>query len=128
MRWGLVIFGAGLCGAVFWIVTVARSDLRSVAATFGEFAAFWVLVVFLGIAYTGIRVWSRGRRALLRQAAACEGRMCLRCHYPLTSLPEAGTCPECGEGYKAEDLVRTWRRVDAAGWMRDGGGGARDGG
>jgi uncharacterized paraquat-inducible protein A len=124
----MVIFGAGLCGAVFWTVTVARSDLRSVAATFGEFTAFWVLVAFLGVTYAGIRVWSRGRSALLRQAAAWGGRMCPRCHYPLKDLGENGTCPECGETFRVEDLVRTWRRMGAAGWMRDGGVGARDGG
>jgi len=36
------------------------------------------------------------------------GLICLRCHYPLTSLPPEGRCPECGLEFEAADVVRRW--------------------
>lgn len=46
----------------------------------------------------------RSRRAVI----AAGGRLCPRCRYSLSGLPEDGFCPECGRAYSAESLRRDW--------------------
>lgn len=112
MRWGMAILALGLFGTVFWIVAVIRSSAVSVAATFGEFTAFWILFGQLAILYSGLRVLSRGHQALLRSAREHGGRLCVKCHYPLTSLPDEGDCPECGRRYRVDRVIAAWRLRD----------------
>lgn len=40
-----------------------------------------------------------------------HGFVCLRCHYPLTSLSDEGQCPECGTLYTREQTVRAWKEA-----------------
>lgn len=49
------------------------------------------------------------RRSILALLAPHRGFVCLRCHYPLTSLPDDGQCPECGTLYTREQTVRAWK-------------------
>jgi hypothetical protein len=42
--------------------------------------------------------------------------ICLSCGYPLKGLPAHHTCPECGEGFRIEDVRYTWK--DALRWCR----------
>ena len=38
------------------------------------------------------------------------GKICLRCHYPLSILEPEGRCPECGITYRHADLIAVWRK------------------
>lgn len=40
-----------------------------------------------------------------------HGFVCLRCHYPLTSLPDDGQCPECGTLYTRQNTVHAWKHA-----------------
>lgn len=48
----------------------------------------------------------RARRLIVKHK--CE--LCMRCKYPLTGLPEQGSCPECGEPYTIEEARRHWAK------------------
>lgn len=112
MRWGIFVAGLGVCGAVFWIITLARSNTQAVAARFGEFTAFWILFGLLAVVYSGVRLWGRGHQKLVKQAKSCRGRLCVNCHYPLVDLPDQGTCPECGQRYNIDLVIMAWRIGD----------------
>ena len=49
------------------------------------------------------------RRHIRKLLAPLHGFVCLRCHYPLTALPDTGQCPECGTLYTREQTVRAWK-------------------
>jgi len=51
----------------------------------------------------------RQTRASARSLLAKRFRVCDRCCYELESLPDSGTCPECGATYDRGALERTWR-------------------
>lgn len=53
--------------------------------------------------------WSRKEiTALTREAEANDCRLCLRCGYCLTGLPDQHRCPECGTPYEIEQVKRRW--------------------
>jgi len=85
---------------------------------------FWHLLIPLGLVYTSIAfpllfvIASRARwyekwrtHEARRLLAPHRAFICLRCHYPLRSLPDAGVCPECGLAYTREETVRIWTRA-----------------
>ena len=43
-----------------------------------------------------------------REVRELKGLVCWQCGYCLHGLAEAGTCPECGKNYTAEELRRRW--------------------
>jgi hypothetical protein len=66
----------------------------------GAFFAFGQVVVWVE--------WS-GRRADLRQIEAAGFKVCPKCWYDLSRLPDQGHCPECGAGYERGHLERSWK-------------------
>ena len=63
-----------------------------------------VLVLVLNPYFIGGRVKMRFARELF----AHQGRMCLECGYLLEGLPDAHTCPECGEAFEIAELRAAW--------------------
>ena len=63
-------------------------------------AAGLVLLAFYTVRYIGLR------RRLRRNGY----RLCPRCEYPLTGLPERHVCPECGRQYEKASVERQWKR------------------
>lgn len=51
-----------------------------------------------------LSIQGRQRKTLER----AQYRVCLKCRYSLTDLPNEGTCPECGCKYTLEQLQRSW--------------------
>src|SRR5262249_33331474 len=45
---------------------------------------------------------------VIRFLAPHQGFVCLRCHYALCDLPDAGDCPECGTPYIRADTITKW--------------------
>lgn len=66
--------------------------------------AFVVTLVALLFVLRAMIRWSR----LVRQH---DGRLCIRCMYPLGSLDSPGTCPECGEPYPIDAHRSAWHRI-----------------
>jgi len=55
-------------------------------------------------------VYGRRHRQLTRLVAENDSRVCLRCGYLLTGLPDRHSCPECGVSYDVEENRRLWER------------------
>ncbi|GMV70989.1 MAG: hypothetical protein AMXMBFR77_08280 [Phycisphaerales bacterium] len=51
--------------------------------------------------------------SLVRDVRAAKGRLCSRCCYDLTGLPDSGSCPECGTSYDPDTLKRYWGSMAA---------------
>jgi hypothetical protein len=71
---------------------------------------FWTAVAFQLCATTLLFILTLRARARIRKMLAPhECFVCLRCHYPLSTLAEHGQCPECGTFYLKSEVVRAWR-------------------
>ena len=90
-------------GAVVVIVCVVRYVQTSEPAVL--FGCAGVFVVALGwCAWYWIHLRRRARAILVKT----RGLTCLSCGFSLVGLEENGQCPECGEGYYADELSRCW--------------------
>ncbi len=45
---------------------------------------------------------------IVRRVDRCGGLACTKCMYDLSSLPDHGACPECGEAYTHESVRVQW--------------------
>ena len=66
------------------------------------------VAVFL---YSCLISWRRrrARRPDVEYVVQRDFLVCPGCRYDLSSLTNAGVCPECGASYTAEELVGSWR-------------------
>jgi hypothetical protein len=109
MRRGLQWFLAGSAVLVVLAigVEVAR-DLMGIRKT------RWITLATMAIGWTPflvlLPIW-RWRTLSLRRLVTSTGfRVCIHCGYDLSSLPESGTCPECGKQYEIEAVREVWKR------------------
>lgn len=116
------------------VVALTLSTSICVALFVSGFAGaripLWVMATILCpavFASAGAMFWAhhRAERALA-QARALNWLLCPRCEYPLDACvgydpalqsptplaPETVTCPECGWGGRAADVVSAWRALD----------------
>jgi len=74
------------------------------------------------IALVLVRVWAIRMHRMLRRHQVL---LCTRCRYPLEGLGEEGQCPECGEPFNRELVIKTWQerypRLKKQGASRTGG-------
>jgi hypothetical protein len=95
-------FGLGP-GAVVVAVCVVRYVLTDKPGVLFAAAGAFVLVVGWCVWYWR-RLRGRARTILIKT----RGLTCLSCGFSLVGLDENGQCPECGEGYYADELSRCW--------------------
>ena len=105
-RWCFAL--ACLCVAVALGTMVLRGTIlpkrqplhRYIIMGFGFAPALIIYPVGYLVQRRTIREWHRTR-----------GRLCARCGYDLTSLPDTGTCPECGNNYDLDEDAAMWAEV-----------------
>ncbi len=85
----------------------------------------WPLVALLWRGSAVLLVWFFGPAAAMglativaapvayrlsrREIVAADYCLCMKCRYPLGTLPPEGTCPECGAQYEHEQLRKCWK-------------------
>ena len=86
-----------------WVGGFALSSggLGGIAKKYGLYAAMLSLVLHGCLSLYGGRIAEGRYKRFLAEHA---WRVCLRCGYPLNSLPERFRCPECGLSYETTDV------------------------
>lgn len=103
---GLTVFFA--LAAVAWGVLRKPFGLpRSGAYRFIPLGLGLVPILIL----TPVYLWCT--RAVRKALLTSEGHLCTHCAYNLLSLPDSGTCPECGERYDFAIDKKLWENVGA---------------
>lgn len=101
----LAALGTGIALALvhrFFFYSPPRFTERSI----GEILVMAVIGFLIGAGLSVMYLHFLPPRQLRRQ-----GLGCLRCGYPLRTLPGAGHCPECGRRYVRADVAQTWRQL-----------------
>lgn len=70
----------------------------------------WVLILYVPVLIATL-VMARGYGRIRRAVRAARGRACVNCVYDLSTLGDAGTCPECGRPFEIAADRRRWARV-----------------
>jgi hypothetical protein len=88
---------SGICSLLVFVNKTA--GLRPLFVIgFGLIASFGMYVA-----------WLRYLRRLRAFLNANRGCVCLKCRYPLISLPPDGQCPECGQPYTHATTAAIWQ-------------------
>lgn len=104
VRRRLIGFVVGMC------LLPAAVMVTTFIGIFGK-AGVWypVLVCALVVVSSGSIgsfVWLN--RGLVKRLRASGNRLCFSCGYDVSTLPEHGSCPECGEPFEHEELRTSW--------------------
>ena len=90
--------GVAMAGWVAWHVWLRASWATALVAA-GIAGCFAARVFFLPVA----------RRQAVGLIRGHDGFICPRCHYPLSTLPDEGQCPECATLYTRDQIVSMWK-------------------
>lgn len=106
VRWLLGLTGFFALAAVAWVV------LRKPLGVPRGFAYRFGALVLVALPFVVVWPWwilrtRHIRRTLLRS----DGRLCTHCAYDVSTLGDAGTCPECGGAYDREKDRVLWEAV-----------------
>lgn len=105
LRFPYYVWRACLSVRVFWWSSVVITFIG--VLVWNRYASVFILVIPL-VVLTAKSLAKRIIRGLVTSASQCDWRTCLRCGYCLSHLASEHQCPECGETYDADILVRCW--------------------
>lgn len=106
----------GMACAIGWSTFGARGGvLGLINGALASGLPVWPIVgvplIFVGLMLAGVLLHRQVRRRMRVLLRAHDCKLCLRCRYLLSDLPDHGRCPECGEPYALERLRGAWERT-----------------
>lgn len=115
MRRRMIVFFVGMC------IIPAGVMGTTLGGTFGKTGTSLPVVIGGQLLLTGVFVgwFVASHRGLIRRLGQTHNRLCLECGYDVSTLPEHGACPECGEPFKHEELRNMWLDVNYARFTRN---------
>ncbi len=71
----------------------------------------WIALVVVCAAIVPVGIVCYQQFRLRRQVRNLDYRVCRKCFYNLTGLPDDGLCPECGKPYSRQSLAKHWGKA-----------------
>ncbi len=107
----VLIFAGPLFGVAWSVFGMNGGVLAALRSGVPATVIYLVPLSSLVILALAVSLKRYGRRLGMNEVSSRQCRLCLRCRYALTDLPDEGRCPECGEAFTLSGLKSGWERV-----------------
>lgn len=107
-RW---LWGRFIAGVLLVWVGTRLLRVSPLGTIVDERQSVWLAMSAFGALF--LIQW-RAETRLRRQLVAADWRLCPRCLYDLSALPNESVCPECGAPFEHGTIRRMWQRCAIA--------------